>query len=439
MLQAIDPLIPTLRKLAEKEKQGSHRSPNGFPSLFTELEPISGPTTVQASGALPQETADRVPGSSDSPSALRVAGDRTEFKQRDCRMLQKGKGQTHDVADNSSLSPYLAAGPTSARESIRALAPADIATPRIRVRAAAARIPKNSLFGDVTGQHWERLAVLVSAWLSLASKKSGHARSLPWSAAKNTGIDLWSAPKRILDVLKRTELHRQLDNARSWLSTTMQRNWGGLPTISPRLRLMLRVLSAAAAVVLIMAVFLFLTTTGGRRSKVAVATSGTSAAVNLRARSGTSSPDHRLTRDSSGRTTASEPSQGLHQGSGPVPAYPLSHMQVTDPAMLSALRDLSRYEIVGLQRQALYGDDSAALLLGMAYETGHLVPQNCVKAGQWVAKSANQGNAAAQYNLGLRYRHGDGEPVNQEVGARWLRKAAAQKYSQAQLAVGMVP
>lgn len=114
-------------------------------------------------------------------------------------------------------------------------------------------------------------------------------------------------------------------------------------------------------------------------------------------------------------------------------------MQVTDPAILSALRNLSHYEIVGLERQALYGDDSAALLLGMAYETGHLVPQNCVKAGEWVTKSANEGNAAAQYNLGLRYRHGDGEPVNHEVAARWLRKAAAQKYSQAQFSVESVP
>jgi uncharacterized protein len=114
-------------------------------------------------------------------------------------------------------------------------------------------------------------------------------------------------------------------------------------------------------------------------------------------------------------------------------------MQVTDPAISSALRNLSRYEIVGLRRRAMYGDDSAALLLGMAYETGHLVPQNCVKAGEWITQSANEGNAAAQYNLGLRYRHGDGEPVNQEVGARWLRKAAAQKYSQAQLALESVP
>jgi TPR repeat protein len=75
----------------------------------------------------------------------------------------------------------------------------------------------------------------------------------------------------------------------------------------------------------------------------------------------------------------------------------------------------------------------------MAYETGHLVPQNCVKAGEWIATSASEGNAAAQYNLGLRYREGDGVPVNQELGASWLRKAAAQKYAPAQLALKSVP
>jgi TPR repeat protein len=114
-------------------------------------------------------------------------------------------------------------------------------------------------------------------------------------------------------------------------------------------------------------------------------------------------------------------------------------MQVTDPAMSSALRNLSRYEIAGVQRQAEYGDDDAAFLLGMAYETGYLVPQNCEKAAQWVTQSANEGNTFAQYNLGLRYRLGDGVPINQDTGTSWLRKAAAQKYSPAELALGSSP
>jgi TPR repeat protein len=168
-----------------------------------------------------------------------------------------------------------------------------------------------------------------------------------------------------------------------------------------------------------MLVFLFSITRASHPSNAVVAPSETSTAAKL--------------------MTTTEPSQDVHQRSGPFPAFKLSHRQVTDPAMSSALRDLSRHEIVGLQRRAAYGDNSAALLLGMAYETGHLVPQDCIKAREWVTESANEGNAAAQYNLGLRYRQGDGVPVNQEVGAQWLRKAAAQKYFQAQLALESVP
>ncbi|MFI5094918.1 MAG: hypothetical protein ACHQIK_15865 [Candidatus Acidiferrales bacterium] len=376
MVQAIDQLIPALRKLVEKEKRESHRSPNRLPSLFTELEPGSELTTVQAPGAIPQEPGDGVLESSDSLSALRVVTDRTEFEPSDCLMLQKGKGQTSEVADNSSPPAYLAPEPTWARESTCAPLPPNISTLRSGVLAAAARIQKESPFWAVAGL---------------------------------------------------TELaHRQLSKARFWFSTTMD-TLGGLLSIAThqvrisvpaRLRLKLPVL-VPAALLLIMLAFLFSITRASHPSEAAVATSEPSAAAKL--------------------VPASEPSQGLHQPSGRVPASQLSHMQVTDPAMSSALRNLSRYEIVGLRRRALYGDDSAALLLGMAYETGHLVPQNCIKAGEWVTEAANEGNAAAQYNLGLRYWQGDGEPVNQEVGARWLRKAAAQKYSQAQLALESVP
>jgi hypothetical protein len=379
MVQAIDQLIPALRKLAEKEKRESHRSPNRLPSLFTELEPGSGLTTVQAPAAIPQEPGDGELQSFDSPSALRVVTDRTELEPRDCLMLQKGMGQTSGVADNSSPPADLAPEPARARESTCAPVPPHISTLRIGVRAAAARIQKDSPFWAVTGL---------------------------------------------------TELaHRPLSKARFWLSTTMD-TVGGILSVAThqlrisipaglRLRQRVRSTVVVAALLLIMLVFLFSITRASRPSEAAVATPERSAAAKL--------------------VPASEPSQGLHQPSGPVPAYQLSHMQVTDAAMLSALRNLSRYEIVGLRRRALYGDDSAALLLGMAYETGHLVPQNCVKAGEWVTESANEGNAAAQYNLGLRYRQGDGEPVNEEVGARWLRKAAAQKYSQAQLALESVP
>jgi hypothetical protein len=113
----------------------------------------------------------------------------------------------------------------------------------------------------------------------------------------------------------------------------------------------------------------------------------------------------------------------------------VSHRQVTDRDVSSVVEALSKYEIPALRRQAQYGDDSAAFLIGMLYETGHFVPQSCVSAADWVMASANAGNAAAQYNLGLRYRDGDGVTANQDEAAKWLRKAADRQYSDATLAL----
>lgn len=116
----------------------------------------------------------------------------------------------------------------------------------------------------------------------------------------------------------------------------------------------------------------------------------------------------------------------------------VSHLHVTDHATEAALRTLSRFELAGLRRQAEYGDDSAAFQMGMAYEIGRGVPQQCATAAQWVAKAARGGNTAAQYNLGLRYRDGDGLPRDEDEAVTWLQKAAAQHSSDAQVALGVL-
>lgn len=110
-----------------------------------------------------------------------------------------------------------------------------------------------------------------------------------------------------------------------------------------------------------------------------------------------------------------------------------SHRQITDAAAFFAVQQLSPYEIGTLRRQAKYGDDSAAFALGMAYEVGHFVPQNCREAARWVASAAKEGNAAAQYNLGLRYRDGDGVPADLSLSESWLRKAAGHRNKRAHL------
>jgi len=122
----------------------------------------------------------------------------------------------------------------------------------------------------------------------------------------------------------------------------------------------------------------------------------------------------------------------------PVPSLEASHKHATDPGTLSALQQLSPYEISGLRRQAKYGDDSAAFTLGMAYELGRYVSQSCAEAARWVTAAAESGNAAAQYNLGLRYRDGDGVSADQTESEKWLRKAAAHRNPQARLALKML-
>lgn len=114
-----------------------------------------------------------------------------------------------------------------------------------------------------------------------------------------------------------------------------------------------------------------------------------------------------------------------------VTTLPTSHNRITDPETQLVVDDLSRYEIRVLRWQAEGGDDSAALVIGMLYETGHYLPHDCQQAARWVAKAAGWGNAAAEYNLALRYREGDGVPVDEREAEQWLQKAADQKYVQA--------
>jgi hypothetical protein len=114
---------------------------------------------------------------------------------------------------------------------------------------------------------------------------------------------------------------------------------------------------------------------------------------------------------------------------------PSSHLEITDTSVAGSLHDLTRYEIITLQRAAEYGDDDAAFQLGMAYETGYYVRQDCVKAAHWVKIAAESGNPAAAYNLGLRYRTGDGGQADESAAGHWLRMASARRYSPGNLAL----
>lgn len=115
----------------------------------------------------------------------------------------------------------------------------------------------------------------------------------------------------------------------------------------------------------------------------------------------------------------------------PRPVLETSHLRVTDTAEWAVLDQMSRFEVRNMRRRAEFGDDTAALTLGMAYETGHGVPQNCREGARWVELAAEDGNAAAEYNLGLRYLGGDGVREDRAEARTWIEAASQQGYARA--------
>jgi len=53
------------------------------------------------------------------------------------------------------------------------------------------------------------------------------------------------------------------------------------------------------------------------------------------------------------------------------------------------------------------GHADAQSNLGVMYDQGLGVPQNCTEAVKWCHKAAEQGDAAAQYNLGIMCASGE--------------------------------
>jgi hypothetical protein len=116
-------------------------------------------------------------------------------------------------------------------------------------------------------------------------------------------------------------------------------------------------------------------------------------------------------------------------------AGPTSHLLITDPSTEDIVQNLTRFEVSTVRRQAATGDEEAAFQLGMMYEVGYDVKQNCNKAAEWVTKAAEAGYPPAQYNLGLRYKDGDGVAASTAEAEKWLNKAAAGKYRPARVAL----
>lgn len=206
-----------------------------------------------------------------------------------------------------------------------------------------------------------------------------------------------------------------------------------LPQSRPRLRPLLRA-ALVLGIVVIVAIFFGLKT-GLRNPRQITEPRVRTVAQESTAQLSAASPGHSETAQSDNVPKAGTPGARVAHPSGKSASLKPSHLHVTDRTTENAMQALSRYELAGLRHRAVYGDDSAAFQLGMAYEIGRWVPQSCTTAAQWVARAASEGYAAAQYNLGLRYRDGDGVPVNDDEAVNWFQKAAAQQSSDAQLAL----
>jgi hypothetical protein len=70
------------------------------------------------------------------------------------------------------------------------------------------------------------------------------------------------------------------------------------------------------------------------------------------------------------------------------------------------------------------GDAEAQYKLGVIYENGQGVEDNCMAAARWYKLSAEQGYAKAQFNLALLYKSGLGVTQNLQTAKHWMEKAA---------------
>ena len=77
------------------------------------------------------------------------------------------------------------------------------------------------------------------------------------------------------------------------------------------------------------------------------------------------------------------------------------------------------------REKAAAGDADAMFQLGLVYDTGKGVVQDCCKAREWYEKAAAAGNARAMTSLGGLYDKGHGVPKDDAKARYWYEKAAA--------------
>ncbi len=441
MLQLIHRITPALQRILENDENASDPMPG-----FLQSEPEHNLPAAGMDTAPPQESHE--------------SGEETRATE-----ATRGTWTEHEQAS-----------PALPGDSVTSPAIEDTSVPGIGVRAGL--IVETSTLWPVVRQKWERTVAFVRNYASRArllsrAERAGHQvwrtlrypsdspplltkaayRDLRWvkssisSTVKSARNRLWAATKyrpnlptvqskRSRPALPKVVTEPSLRHAQySFLHA--------LKSANSRLQMLLQSRSSLGAprraapilaILVIIITFLILKASLHNTAQTTASISRTAAQENTIPPSADSTGDRETAR-SNGVAMAGTPEAHVAEQFGKSAPLQVSHMQVTDRATEDAIRTLSRYELAGLRRRAVYGDDSAAFQMGMAYELGHGVRQSCTTAAQWVARAAGDGNAAAQYNLGVRYRDGDGVPVNENEAVKWLQKAAAQESPNAQLAL----
>ena len=82
------------------------------------------------------------------------------------------------------------------------------------------------------------------------------------------------------------------------------------------------------------------------------------------------------------------------------------------------------------------GDIDAQFYLGVMYDFGRGVSQDCIQAIKWYRKAAERGFPPAQRELGGLYANGQGVPQDHAKAVEWYRKAAEQGDDEAQFELG---
>ncbi len=82
------------------------------------------------------------------------------------------------------------------------------------------------------------------------------------------------------------------------------------------------------------------------------------------------------------------------------------------------------------------GDSNSQYTLGVMYNIGRSVKQDCNEAFKWFTKSAEQGHAKAQYELGQMYETGSSVSQDYNRALEWYAKSAIQSCAKAQYSLG---